>query len=208
MLKTLFEALAHCPGLERGVCADIFLGGITGQLYRQFAITVSVSILLSALCALTLSPALCALMLRPTAQTKRGLLGRFFDLFNRGFDRFTRGYQQGVRHLIRHALLVLATLAVLLFAVWGLLKVLPTGFVPEEDTEVTVYSAAVDVFFEVDLWGRLARATEAARAGLLSSEFAKQTVIIYPDWRCGDRLLRFAQPRSATRHYPTHGQDT
>ncbi len=109
-----------------------FLGGISGQLYKQFALTLTVSVLISTLNALTLSPALCALLLKP-ARAVRGPLGWFFARFNSAFEWCTRGYMAGVRSSIRMALLTMAVLGVVVFACWGLLERLPTGFVPDED---------------------------------------------------------------------------
>ena len=74
-----------------------FMTGITGSLYQQFAITIAISVLISAFNALTLSPALCAMLLRPK-QPARGPLGRFFASFNRGFERVTERLRE---HLAR-----------------------------------------------------------------------------------------------------------
>src|SRR5213079_2298308 len=78
----------------------VFIPGITGRLYQQFAVTIAISVLISAFNALTLSPALSALLLRPARETK-GPLGRFFDWFNRGYGRLTDGYVGVWRALIR-----------------------------------------------------------------------------------------------------------
>ena len=111
-----------------------FLGGLTGALYKQFALTLATSVILSAVAALTLAPALCALLLRPAAQEKKsGLLGKFFDYFNRGFASFTNGYVGSTAVMIRRSLLVMLTFAVLLVAIYGLLKTRPTALVPDED---------------------------------------------------------------------------
>ena len=111
-----------------------FLGGLTGQLYKQFALTLATSVILSAVVALTLTPALCALLLHPAAQGKpTGFLGRFFDWFNRAFGAFTRGYTASVATLIRRALLVMLTFAVLLGGLYFMLTTRPTGLVPDED---------------------------------------------------------------------------
>jgi hydrophobic/amphiphilic exporter-1 (mainly G- bacteria), HAE1 family len=109
-----------------------FVGGITGRLYQQFALTIAISVILSAINALTLSPALCGLLLKPKKESK-GLLGKFFAGFNRMFDRATEGYGRWVTVLVRRA-----SLTVLLFLVFaggaGVLgKMLPSGFIPEED---------------------------------------------------------------------------
>src|SRR5689334_23554476 len=78
----------------------VFIPGITGRLYQQFAVTIAISVLISAFNALTLSPALSALLLRPKGKTK-GPLGRFFDWFNRAYGRMTDGYVGICRALIR-----------------------------------------------------------------------------------------------------------
>ena len=111
-----------------------FLGGLTGALYKQFALTLATSVLLSAVCALTLTPALCALLLRPARHDKpHGLVGRFFDVFNRWFDAFKTSYSNAVATLIRRAVLVAITFVVLLASVYGLIAGRPTGLVPDED---------------------------------------------------------------------------
>jgi len=111
-----------------------FVGGLTGQLYKQFALTLATSVALSAIVALTLTPALCALLLRPAAHTDHpGLLGRFFEQFNRMFESFRRGYTDSVVKLARHAALVALTFLVLLGVLYGLVKTRPTGLVPDED---------------------------------------------------------------------------
>ncbi len=111
-----------------------FLGGLTGQLYKQFALTLATSVILSAVAALTLTPALCALLLRPAAHQKpRGMAGRFFGWFNRFFAWFTQRYTAAVATLIRRAVLVAVTFVVMLGALYGLLSTRPTGLVPDED---------------------------------------------------------------------------
>ena len=111
-----------------------FLGGLTGALYKQFALTLATSVILSAVVALTLTPALCALLLHPAAHGKpAGLMGRFFDVFNRAFAAFTRGYTASVAVLIRRAVLVSLTFAVMLGVLYGMLTTRPTGLVPDED---------------------------------------------------------------------------
>lgn len=109
----------------------VFIPGITGRLYQQFAVTIAISVLISAFNALTLSPALCALLLRPGKT--HGPLGAFFRFFNRAFGRASKGYVTLCGTLIRKAglsLLFLVAIAVLC----GLLgKEIPTGFLPDED---------------------------------------------------------------------------
>jgi hydrophobic/amphiphilic exporter-1 (mainly G- bacteria), HAE1 family len=111
-----------------------FIAGITGSLYRQFALTIALSVLISAFNALTLSPALGALLLRPRRKdARRGLAGRFFTGFDRAFASAQTGYVRGAQFLIRKvgvALLVLVAFALL---AGGLGKTLPTSFMPQED---------------------------------------------------------------------------
>lgn len=106
-----------------------FLGGITGQLYRQFALTVAVATVFSSISALTLSPALCAILLRPGKTQHRGL----FRLFNLGFEKTQNLYARLLATLVRRATLTLLLFAVIAGAAfWGFGR-LPTGFVPSED---------------------------------------------------------------------------
>ena len=112
-----------------------FLGGLTGQLYKQFALTLAVSVMLSAICALTFTPAMCALLLIPVeeAHPRHGPLGWFFAKFNALFDRSREGYIRSVAVMERHAVIVMLTFGALLIAVWGLVSTRPTGLVPPED---------------------------------------------------------------------------
>ncbi len=107
-----------------------FLPGITGQLYRQFALTIAVAVALSTVNAMTLSPALCALLLRPAAATRRPWLAR---VWNASFARLTGGYDWTVRHTVRRTGLALVMLAVLSGAAYLLVRTVPTGFAPTED---------------------------------------------------------------------------
>jgi hydrophobe/amphiphile efflux-1 (HAE1) family protein len=109
-----------------------FLGGITGSMYKQFALTIALSMVFSAINALTLSPALCARLLKPRKESK-GLLARFFGAFNRGFDKATVGYTSVTRGIIRKTVLGVGLLLACAFAAGGLGKTVSTGFVPEED---------------------------------------------------------------------------
>ncbi len=106
-----------------------FLGGITGQLYKQFAITIAVSVAISGFVALTLSPALCALVLKPRHGPRRGVFG----LFNRLFDRAQHRYTKGVGVVLNHALLSLALFGVILAIAAGLFRSIPMAFLPDED---------------------------------------------------------------------------
>ena len=109
--------------------------GITGSLYQQFAITIAVSVALSAFSALTLSPALCALLLKPTkpVDQQTGLLARFFSGFNKIFDKLTGGYIGFTGFLSRKSIRVVLIVAVIITFAALLGTRLPTGFIPEED---------------------------------------------------------------------------
>src|SRR3954449_936834 len=109
-----------------------FLPGITGRLYQQFALTIAISVILSAFNALTLSPALAALLLRPRKKT-RGPLGWFYDRFNRVFARTTHGYVSLSHFAIRKSLLSFGLLLVLAIGAGVFGSRLPSSFLPEED---------------------------------------------------------------------------
>ena len=109
-----------------------FIPGITGRLYQQFAVTIAVSVMISAFNALTLSPALGALLLRPKKES-RGLLGKFFGWFNRTFNRVTTGYVGWCAVLIRKIGFTVALLIVFAVAAGFFGSKLPKSFLPEED---------------------------------------------------------------------------
>jgi len=112
-----------------------FITGPTGVFYEQFGVTLIVAIAISAINALTLSPALSALFLKPSSEKKemKGLLNRFFTAFNRGFKKATDSYVKSLGFLYRNKW---TTVAIILFsfgAIWWVSKITPTGFVPNED---------------------------------------------------------------------------
>ena len=106
-----------------------FLGGFTGQMYKQFAVTIALSVAISGLVALTLSPALASLLLKP-GHGKKNFLFRAFD---KVFGWITAGYTAGVKLAIRGALVTLVVFAVLCFATYRLSNIVPAGFLPDED---------------------------------------------------------------------------
>ena len=109
-----------------------FLGGLTGRLYQQFALTIAISVIISAFNALSLSPALASLLLKPHSQSK-GLLGKFFGGFNRIFDLSTNGYIRIAAVLVRKASISLLLVALVALGAGGFAKLIPGGFVPDED---------------------------------------------------------------------------
>ncbi len=113
-----------------------FLPGTTGQLYKQFAITIVISVAISGFVALTLSPAMCGILLKHTTPTQRGIMGyvnRFFAWFNRGFHRFTLWFGDLVVMMIKRWVIAFIILAFLIYALVHLFKTIPTAFVPNED---------------------------------------------------------------------------
>jgi hydrophobic/amphiphilic exporter-1 (mainly G- bacteria), HAE1 family len=109
-----------------------FIPGITGRLYQQFAVTIAISVLLSAFNALTLSPALAALLLRPK-EPSRGLLRRFFDWFNRVFGRATEGYVRWSAVLVQKTVVVAVLLVAFGIAAGFFANRIPSSFLPDED---------------------------------------------------------------------------
>src|SRR5208282_5949104 len=112
----------------------IFIAGITGRLYQQFALTIVISVMLSTFNALSLSPALAAMLLKPKEKNKsRGPLGNFYDWFNRWFDKARNGYLKVAGTLIRKIVFTVIMLVTILTVAILLGVRLPTAFVPEED---------------------------------------------------------------------------
>jgi multidrug efflux pump len=114
------------------------LGGTTGQLYKQFAVTIAVSVAISGFIALTLTPALAALLLKPHHGERKG----FFGWFNRAFKRLTELYGAGVTWVIKRTLIALGVFGAMVFAVWHLFNTIPSSFVPEED-QGYLYAAVI-----------------------------------------------------------------
>ena len=132
--------IAIAFGLSAVFIPVAFIGGITGRFYRQFALTISFSTLLSAFNSLTLSPALAALLLKPRGAKPDWLtralnfgLGWFFRLFNKVFDASTRGYLVALRKVVRFSALTLIAYAGFAFLGYLGFKTVPTGFIPTQD---------------------------------------------------------------------------
>ena len=121
-----------------------FLGGMMGVLYKQFALTIAISMGISAFIALTLTPALCALLLKPhQSEAEKGALDRFFDRFNDWFDRTTKRYLGGVSWFIRHAKVAAIVLLTVVVLTGVLYRLVPSTFVPAEDQGYYVVSVAL-----------------------------------------------------------------
>lgn len=112
----------------------VFLGGLSGELYRQFAVTIAVSVIVSGVVALTLTPAMCALLLDKEPKEASAP----FRLFNRGFDAVTSGFSAGVRFLLRNRLVGIGLFSAVIIGTLVLLERLPSGLVPNEDQGVAL----------------------------------------------------------------------
>jgi len=137
-IKAMAEVSGPVVAIALVLCAVFvpvsFLSGITGVMFRQFGLTVAVSVLISALIALTLTPALCALLLKHHDHGEaKGLVARFFARFNRVFDVMTERYGRGVSLTIRRSMVAMLMLAALVLATGGLFGSVKSTFVPEED---------------------------------------------------------------------------
>lgn len=121
-----------------------FLGGMMGVLYKQFALTIAISMAFSAFVALTLTPALCAMILKPyDATARKGWLSNFFAKFNDGFTKIQRGYTKKIVKMIGKAKYCVIFLLVIMVGVAVLYKILPTTFVPAEDQGYYVASVSL-----------------------------------------------------------------
>ena len=136
-IQAMKEVSAPVIGIALILCAVFvpvaLLGGLTGRMYQQFALTIAISVLISAFSALSLAPALCAMLLKPTHGPGRGPLGRFFRGFNWVFDRTTNGYLAVARLLVRRAVVTVLLVAVVVVGAGLFGRALPAGFIPEED---------------------------------------------------------------------------
>ena len=116
-----------------------FLGGLVGEMYRQFAITIAVSVTISGFVALTLTPAMCAKFLKTGEVEPKGLLARF----DAGFQRLTHAYTSGVRWMLRHGAVAAAALALMAIAIWWLERATPSALAPNEDQGYVLAIAAL-----------------------------------------------------------------
>src|SRR5688500_10044966 len=134
-----------------------FLGGLTGQLYKQFAVTIAVSVVISGIVALTLSPALCRLLLKPSHGGKKFVAFRWFD---RGFNAVTGAYAGGVSLALRHALVSMVIFGLMCFAAWRLSNTVPGGFLPDEDQGYILAAVQLPEGASLDRTDVLARTVE------------------------------------------------
>ena len=118
-----------------------FLSGPVGVFYRQFSITMAISIIISGINALTLAPALCSMILKGHNHhpKPKNALNKFFDAFNKNYDFFSDKYKNFLKSVITRRTLTIGVLAAFSMGTWGVSKVLPTGFIPTED-QGTIYA--------------------------------------------------------------------
>jgi hydrophobe/amphiphile efflux-1 (HAE1) family protein len=133
------------------------LSGLTGQLYKQFAVTIAVSVAISGLVALTLSPALCALLLKPAHERRKFFLFRWF---NATFTGITNAYVRGVALGGKYIVVTLALFAILCFALWRLQSNVPSGFLPDEDQGYIIAAVALPDGASLDRTDALTREAE------------------------------------------------
>ena len=161
-----------------------FIPGITGRLYQQFAVTIAISVIISAFNALSLSPALSALLLRPR-KASRGPLRRFFDWFNRVFRRATNGYVRACAGLVHKGAVAMIVLALFGVAAVYFGERLPTGFLPDED------QGYVFVNLQLPQAASLERTEAAARE--VEGVLAKMPGVQYTTSVIGFSLLSYVQ---------------
>jgi HAE1 family hydrophobic/amphiphilic exporter-1 len=164
-----------------------FIPGITGRLYQQFALTIAMSVLLSAFNALTLSPALAGLLLRPmhAGGERRGLLGKFFGIFNRYWEEATEGFVRWSDVVIRKGAVVLLALVVCGVAGVFVAKRLPSSFLPDEDQGYGYVSMQLPVASSMERTSEAGAQVEKILANTPGVEYT--TTVI------GFNLLSFAQ---------------
>ena len=132
-IKAMKEVTSPIIAIVLVLCAVFipiaFLGGLTGELYRQFAVTISIAVVLSGIVALTLTPALCVIIMKHEHKPP----GRFFQAFNRWFARATDRYEDGVAWMIRRGVIASILFIVMVVVAAGLWRITPGSLVPEED---------------------------------------------------------------------------
>jgi len=169
-----------------------FLGGLTGVMYQQFAVTIAISVAISGLVALTFSPALCRLMLKPGHGAKT--TGPF-GWFNRAFDKLTAGYVAGVKGTIRAAVLSLAAFGVVIFGIWALFARVPGGFIPDEDQGYFFGAVQMPSGSSLDRTDELVRQVEAY--------FLKQPEVQFAVVLGGNNIFANAASTDATQLFIT-----
>jgi hydrophobe/amphiphile efflux-1 (HAE1) family protein len=201
-LDAAVEAMREVQGAVIGIvlvlCAVFipvaFLGGIAGQLYRQFAVTVAIAVVLSGLVALTLTPAMCAVLLKPGTH-EEGWLGKLFHPFNLAFAWLTRRFLAAVHWVLRWRLFALVGFIGVLVAAGFLFKQVPGSFVPPEDQGFIIAAAALPDGATLE---RTSRTTTQLRQ-MMAGNKALDSIFIVNGF---DLLTGGTKPNSATIFFP------
>lgn len=165
-VKSMEQVSAAVVAIVLVLCAVFvpvaFLGGIAGEMYRQFAVTVAVAVVISGIVALTLTPALCAVLLRPGH-----LKANFFVKFNHQFERFTHSYTWMVNLTLHHKIIGTVVFGLIIGSVVVLLKLVPGSFVPAEDQG---YVISAVIMPDGATLARTTRTTENIRAAIAQDD--------------------------------------
>jgi HAE1 family hydrophobic/amphiphilic exporter-1 len=165
-----------------------FIPGITGRLYQQFALTIAISVMLSAFNALTLSPALAGLLLRPKSEEgshkHRGPLGKFFDAFNRYWERSTNGFVRWSHAVIRKGSLVMVLLVLSGLGAFFFGNRLPSSFMPDEDQGYLYVSMQLPIAASMQRTSEAGRQVENVLANIPGVQYTTSVI--------GFNLLSFA----------------
>jgi HAE1 family hydrophobic/amphiphilic exporter-1 len=128
-----FTILSMTLSLAAVFIPVLFMGGVVGRLFREFAVTICVAILISGFVSLSLTPMLCSRFLRPPSEGRRS---RFYNVTERFFDRMLKGYEWSLKRVLRHRLATLVVSVIILVVTWYLFGMTPKGFIPDEDRNV------------------------------------------------------------------------
>jgi multidrug efflux pump len=163
-IKSMEQVAAAVIAIVLVLCAVFvpvaFMGGIAGELYRQFAVTVAIAVVISGIVALTLTPALCAIILNPN-----NIHSKFFDRFNNGFNRLTHFYIKVVNSTLRHRLIGgIVFIGIVISSVF-LFKFTPTSFIPSEDQGYVITAVMLPDGATIS---RTSKTTEAVRSAIAS----------------------------------------
>jgi HAE1 family hydrophobic/amphiphilic exporter-1 len=147
-----------------------FMSGPVGIFYRQFSLTLAISIVISGVNALTLTPALCAILLKPMHGEQSGFLGRFFAKFNRGYESLSNKYQSLLRRIVSRGAITWGLLLLFIVATWGIGTILPGGFIPTEDQGMIYVNVTTPVGATVSRTEKVLDAVEAVASKMESVE--------------------------------------
>jgi multidrug efflux pump len=161
-IKSMEQVAAAVIAIVLVLCAVFvpvaFMGGIAGELYRQFAVTVAIAVVISGIVALTLTPALCAIILNPN-----NIHSKFFDRFNNGFNRLTHFYIKVVKNTLHHRLIGSIVFIGIVISSFFLFKVTPTSFIPSEDQGYVITAVMLPDGATIS---RTSKTTEAVRSAI------------------------------------------